>query len=72
MASYMLFLYYKSPELQFQVIWNTFYGAFVGIALANHLKEAVYGIFNAFPVFLNEASVRKFSVCPSFRQKISC
>ena len=29
-------------------------------------------LFNAFPVFLNEASVRKFSVCPSFRQKISC
>ena len=72
MASYMLFLYYKSPTLQFQVIWNTFYGAFVRIALANHFKEAVYGIFNAFPVFLNEASVRKFSVCPSFRQKISC
>ena len=33
MASYVLFLYYKSPALQFQVIWNTFYGAFVRIAL---------------------------------------
>ena len=72
MAIYNIKMAYKSPTLQFQVIWNTFYGAFVRIALANHLKEAVYGIFNTFPVFLNEASVRKFSVCPYFRQKISC